>query len=222
MQEIMQAVLEAELVKQLRPPLTDQQRVALAKELKELSWTKPQLDARLKRVKLSDTFGTIALHHWTDEGDILTAAEAAAQRVQFRRELRAMEASIEHRVNAEIERRIQAVRSMREEVQDPRVLELEVERAALQDAALERSKLVEIQIAQRKAERRAFRTWISGLSEKERQAVQDLGVKLGAFDAVDPSIAENLAIFTDDLLPHREEIEAHIIARRSRKEASHA
>lgn len=71
----MEAVLRTEMLKQIRPPLTDQQRVALAVEIQAERWTPAELANRARSVALRETYGNLALHHWL-EPLTMTAADA--------------------------------------------------------------------------------------------------------------------------------------------------
>jgi hypothetical protein len=59
--------MEVELSKQLRPPLTDQQRLQLAMDLQKFGMSAEELRRRGDSVKLKDTYGTIALSYWIDD-----------------------------------------------------------------------------------------------------------------------------------------------------------
>lgn len=85
--EVAKVVLEVELSKQLRPPLTDQQRTQLVRDLCATSLSVAQIKERGESVKLKDTYGTIALSYWlTDlvglrsEIDLLVAKEIARRK----------------------------------------------------------------------------------------------------------------------------------------------
>ena len=57
-------VLETELSKQLKPPLTNQQREQLVRDLLTLGESEAQLRKRSLSVKCKETYGTIGFQHW--------------------------------------------------------------------------------------------------------------------------------------------------------------
>jgi hypothetical protein len=60
-------ILEVEAKKQLRPPLTNQQRVFLAEDLFDLNEPLRALQERARSVVLKNTFQTIAFEYWVDD-----------------------------------------------------------------------------------------------------------------------------------------------------------
>jgi len=60
-------VMQVELAKQLKPPLTEQQRLQLVMDLSALGLTLREIRERGNSVKLKDTFGTIAFQYWVED-----------------------------------------------------------------------------------------------------------------------------------------------------------
>lgn len=106
MKEITGIVLEVELVKQI-PPLTEQQRIMLVRELSYLDLTREELIIRANSVKVKNTYGNIAKEHWVqDLVMLLPDAERLAQSLAHkiierrRKEFQTIKCPNEHEVAA--------------------------------------------------------------------------------------------------------------------------
>lgn len=120
MAEIVRTIRAVELVKQLKPPLTDQQVTALALELDKLNLSSARLQEMAETVKRANTYGNIALEHWLD-GQLLTPEELAERYRQMCGNVEQMHLDFKWEVEKEIRRRIQMAK---EDKADPLTKEL--------------------------------------------------------------------------------------------------
>lgn len=81
-------MMEVELAKQLKPPLTEQQRLQLVMDLSALGLTLGEIRDRGNSVKLKDTYGTIAFQYWVEDLVVLKteAVKLAHEIIRRRRE----------------------------------------------------------------------------------------------------------------------------------------
>jgi hypothetical protein len=113
-EEIAHLVEEVEVSKQVRPPLTDQQRLSLILDLAGLSLPISRLREMAESVKIKPTYGTIAFEHWISSRVMLEAdvvAEHQALENKERRMWERFDFAVEDRINERIARAQAAVSS---------------------------------------------------------------------------------------------------------------
>jgi hypothetical protein len=209
---ITRLIFKVELVKQLRPPLTQQQRTELALRLDEMKLTEEQLSLMAESVIRRSTYGTIALEYWIAD-DIVTQEELVAERLAIRREDERRRRNFEN----ELDDRIRELRDgLRERVEkmDVEREKLLMETLALDDECvkweLQRQEWYKEAEARVRRKLSEYKQQLRLLSESERKEVLDMAVAFKIMRNWDKHVLEHIHLFADKLMPIMEE-RAHLL-----------
>lgn len=200
--EIVDLIRGVELVKQIRPPLTDQQVTALTLELRKLGLSIDRLRVMAENVKRQNTYGTIALEYWI-QGQLLTPEEVAEERRAMRTMLESERRELEWEVEKTIRRRVQDFKDGSK--WDPLIQEM----LAAEEIAREWHEKRE-QHFKRELERARLRLKKAGavirlMTEDGRSELYRVAVERKALPE-DKAIREHLFMFADKLLPIMQEL----------------
>ncbi len=201
--EIVAEIRRVELLKQLRPALTDQQVAELALELTKQGWTVARLREKGESVALRDTFGTIALQYWLADS-ILTEEQTVAERQAVAREHAEMVNEFQLRVDRYVRDRIATLKlNLTEEARerDREIAEL----AALEDEAARWSTL-RMDYEQRirrelHAKMKRYSATLKAMPVETRRAVFAEAVQRGLLKDFDDAMIGHAHLFPDKLAP---------------------
>jgi hypothetical protein len=193
-EEVSATVLEAEIAKQLRPPLTSQQRAWLVAELFRYGWTPVELTTRMRSVVSQDTYGTIALQYWI--ADLVMTPEDA--RLYLTRERNAIAEKVERIIAERTERVLSDVEAAKAE--DASIVRLlAAQRARLEFYTAREQRIKEL--AEKEKQRlKDARRRIRAMSLPERRRLLDDAVREGLLHGYDNAIVEHAYLFADKLI----------------------
>lgn len=220
MKEVSDLVSEVELAKQLKPPLTDQQRVQLVKDLYARAWTLARLRRAAEAVKLKDTYATIALQYWTD-GDYICGEDLEEERAAISRMLERARVEIDRmrredfwdEITKEINRQIAVIDSKlspegRE--RESEIVVLRGRRRAEREFDLASERLERMAQSQRKRQLKLYKQQAGEMDQATRRKLWDRAVEMGLFKNYDQYMVASTRSFISELAPVFDEW-AHIV-----------
>ena len=199
-EQILQLVTEVEAVKQLNPPLTLQQRGVLVAELLGLKLSLDELREMAESVKLSTTYGGIALEHWLGTRVALKSEIDGTIRVLHRQ----FETAVTERARALVDCRLKEARQALDPARE-RVLRRLIEVNTMEDACQELAKKRAVweEDCRQEARKRLARARgiLVAMNKETRRKVMERAVAEGRMKSFDASIIENIGYFADLLYP---------------------
>jgi hypothetical protein len=201
LEDILIRILEVETLKQISPPLTDQQRGLLAKTLSEFRWTPEVLAARARAVTFKNTFGRISPDVWIQSpDDVVSRQEFETLKAQAERQGEIIWARFEDAVADAVTVRARAARSLSKELRDPALNELLAAEDDLRLARQEQAAALARLEADKVTARRKCSAFLRSLGPEDRALVMREALKEGVFEVEDGFVLENLHVFAGELV----------------------
>jgi hypothetical protein len=211
LEDILIRILEVEALKQISPPLTDQQRGLLAKALAEHRWTPEVLAARARAVVWKNTFGRITPDVWLNQSDdVVSRQEYDTLKAYSARQGEIIWAKFEDAVADAVTVRARAARSLSKELRDPAMNELLAAQDDLRLARLEQRDALARLEADKVGARRKCSAFLRSLGPEDRALVMREALKEGVFEVEDGFVLENLHVFAGELVDIVERIKFQV------------
>lgn len=200
-QEIMAVIWEVETLKELNPPLTEEQRGLLMARLFELRLPLEEIRRKGDSVVYKKTYGTIALEHWVeDEVDLRCNIEAEIIRLRE---------GFDRRVDERIREMIEECRqeeSYEKSLEAEEATKLEALQDALSEARLDRMKYYEKMKAESKKRLAQIRSSLVAMDNEHRAKVWEEAVRRGIVKTWDAHMVDHIWMFVDILYPIMNEV----------------